>query len=161
MKKLIYLGVMLIMALSFSSCAEINMPDEAKVAAAKQALTIAAETDCDLDLRAELMGAAVSWRSSDEAVISNNGVVARQTADTDVVLTATLTVGSASDTKEFTVTVTGLFRLTVTVDKTEVSVGDTVEVTATFYNLSGRDYDIEFPDWICIWLDYDNAQITD
>jgi uncharacterized repeat protein (TIGR01451 family) len=35
------------------------------------------------------------------------------------------------------------FRLTITVDKTEVSVGDTIKFVATFKNLSGQDIRIE------------------
>ena len=37
------------------------------------------------------------------------------------------------------------FSLTITVSETEVRIGDTVEVTATFKNLSGRDIRIRMP----------------
>ena len=39
----------------------------------------------------------------------------------------------------------GDFSLTVAVDKTEAAVGDTIEITATFKNLSGRDIRIQTP----------------
>ena len=79
--------------------------DAAKVAEAKEALVIPAETDSDLDLPLVLKGVAISWASSDEDVISNTGAVTRQLYDVQAVLTATLTLGSAVETKEFTVTV--------------------------------------------------------
>jgi len=41
----------------------------------------------------------------------------------------------------------GDFSLTIEVDKTEVQVGDTVTVTATFKNLSGRDIPIRISPW--------------
>jgi predicted extracellular nuclease len=47
----------------------------------------------------------VSWSSSNTAVISNAGVVTRPEADTEVTLTATLTLGDVSETFSATVTV--------------------------------------------------------
>ncbi|PKK92563.1 MAG: hypothetical protein CVV61_09095, partial [Tenericutes bacterium HGW-Tenericutes-6] len=43
----------------------------------------------------------ITWASGNTAVISNAGVVVRQTADTNVTLTATLTLGEATATKQF------------------------------------------------------------
>jgi len=80
-------------------------PDTAKVAATKEALAIPAETDRDLDLPLVLNGVAISWASSDEWVISDDGIVTRQLYDVQAKLTATLTLGSVVETKEFTVTV--------------------------------------------------------
>jgi hypothetical protein len=40
------------------------------------------------------------------------------------------------------------FSLTVTLDKTVASIGDTVTATVVFKNLSGRDIKAELPDWI-------------
>ena len=40
----------------------------------------------------------------------------------------------------------GDFSLEITVDKTEAAVGDVVEITATFKNLSGRDLPVSFMD---------------
>ena len=81
--------------------------DAAKVAAAKKALVLPAETDRDLDLPIDLDGVAISWVSSDETVISNTGIVAQQQYDTEVTLTATLKLGNAVETKEFMVIVLG------------------------------------------------------
>ena len=41
----------------------------------------------------------------------------------------------------------GDFELTIEVDKTEAKVGDEIEITATFKNLSGRDLPILFMDY--------------
>lgn len=53
-------------------------------------------------------GSAIAWESSDPAVISADGQVTRPEAgqpDANVTLTATVSYGTASDTKEFAVTV--------------------------------------------------------
>ena len=83
----------------------MNIDDAIKVALAKEALFIPAETENDLDLSADLNSVTISWSSSNEDVISSAGVVTRQLHDTDVTLTATLSFGDAVDTKEFTVRV--------------------------------------------------------
>ena len=44
--------------------------------------------------------------------------------------------------------IVGDFSLTVTLDKTEVNVGDTVTATVVFKNLIGKDIEAELPDWI-------------
>ncbi|MDO4269661.1 MAG: S-layer homology domain-containing protein [Eubacteriales bacterium] len=50
-------------------------------------------------------GVAVSWKSSDTAVVSDSGLVYRPARDTKVTLTATLSHGAAHMEKTFTVTV--------------------------------------------------------
>ena len=108
------LAILMLFSLAWLSCEldadkdkkKIETNDDAeKVAAAKEELTIPAETDCDLELPTELNGVAISWVSSDEAVISSTGLVKQKVYDVEVVLTATLTLGSVTDTKEFTVKV--------------------------------------------------------
>jgi len=53
----------------------------------------------------------------------------------------------ADDPKEAEVVV-GDFSLSVTLDKTEARIGDTITATVVFKNLSGRDIEAELPDWI-------------
>lgn len=55
----------------------------------------------------------------------------------------------------------GEFSLECSVNKTGVRYGDTVEVTVTLRNLSGRDWYIEFPDNLCHNLDYEKATLSD
>jgi hypothetical protein len=50
-------------------------------------------------------GVTVTWSSSNTAVISNTGVVVRGENNVTIILTATLTLGTASVTKEFEVVV--------------------------------------------------------
>jgi len=113
MKKSFIIGLTAILAavISFAGCepiensSQIPQTNEAKIEAAKGELAIPMETDRDLDLPAVLNGVAISWASSDEAVISSTGLVTRQFYDAEATLTATLALGSVSDTKEFEVTV--------------------------------------------------------
>lgn len=110
MRKLFFIELAVILAavLSFTGCeflGPIFQTDEAKIAEAKDELAIPAETDSNLDLPTVLNGVAISWVSSNEAVITVIGIVTRQANDTLVTLTATLTLGNASSTKEFIVTV--------------------------------------------------------
>jgi len=114
MKNLFIIGLTAILAavVSFTGCepiensSQIPQTNEAKIEAAKGELAIPAETDRDLDLPTVLNGVAISWASSDEAVISSAGHVTRQLYDTSATLTAKLALGGASDTKEFDVIVT-------------------------------------------------------
>ncbi|MCR4735767.1 MAG: hypothetical protein K5829_12270 [Treponema sp.] len=86
-----------------------------EVAAAKSALAIdfaegdsASAVTSDIILPDEVNDVAVSWKSSNTAVVSNTGVVTRPAyteSDANVTLTATLSKGSASDTKAFELTV--------------------------------------------------------
>lgn len=50
-------------------------------------------------------GCTISWASSNTTIVSASGAVTRQTADVSVTLTATITSGHSSGTKQFTVTV--------------------------------------------------------
>ena len=62
--------------------------------------------DMVLSLEGKLEGTTVSWASSNESVISSTGsVVSSEDTDETVILTATITVGTTTVTKDFTVTV--------------------------------------------------------
>jgi hypothetical protein len=53
-------------------------------------------------------GSTISWESSDENTVSSDGIVKRPTygeGDKEIILTATITRGESSTTKEFTLTV--------------------------------------------------------
>lgn len=106
--------------------------DAEKLAEAKEALTLdVTTTGVSFKLPvAGLNDAVITWASDNEAVISINGedaTVISPAAETVVKLTATITIGEASDTKEFNVTVTVTIpEFDVTVTQPEV--GGTLEV---------------------------------
>lgn len=111
---------------------EKDKTDAEKVAEAKEALTLdVTTTGVSFKLPvAGLNDAVITWASDNEAVISINGedaTVISPAAETVVKLTATITIGEASDTKEFNVTVTVTIpEFDVTVTQPEV--GGTLEV---------------------------------
>jgi hypothetical protein len=99
---------------AFPLTVKAQMTDAQAVAAAKAALAIgyapgdsASSVTQNLTLPAEgIDGSAISWASSNELVVTTAGVVIPPvTEDTSVTLTATITVGMASDTKAFAVIV--------------------------------------------------------
>lgn len=98
-------------ALSSEEVAALVADDAVRVQRDRAALSIG-DTDAvttDLALPAAgVNGAAVTWSSSDADVVSDAGIVTRPAAgeaDATVTLTATLSRGGSSTTKEFVVTV--------------------------------------------------------
>ncbi len=84
--------------------------DAERLAEAKTALLIPVTglVLSDITLPESALDATVTWASSNEAVITNDGVVTRPAngdGNAVVILTATLTVGDETDTKDFEVTV--------------------------------------------------------
>lgn len=82
---------------------QIDMTDEAMVAdmaAIAVGQLIPTATRENLTLPSTVMGADVTWTSSDPDVLSEAGVVTPQEEDTRVVLTATITHGSTTVTRD-------------------------------------------------------------
>lgn len=110
----------------------VEKTDAEKVAEAKEALTLeVTTTGVSFELPIEgANGATIAWASDNTDVIAINGkdaVVTAPTQETVVKLTATITVGEVSDTKEFNVTVTVTIpEYDVTVNQPEA--GGTIEV---------------------------------
>ena len=99
---------------AFPITVKAQMTDAQAVAAAKAALAIgyasgdsASSVTQSLTLPATgIDGSTNAWVSSNPAVVTNGGVVTQPlTQDASVTMTATITVGSASDTKAFPITV--------------------------------------------------------
>ena len=87
--------------------AEPGVPTDAeKLAEAKEALVLdVTEATENITLPATgLNDVVITWASNNEA-IATDGTVTRGATDVEVTLTATLTLGEATDTKEFTVVV--------------------------------------------------------
>jgi len=84
------------------------MPDDAGAAQnALAAITVVNADDArgNLTLPTTADGLAVTWTSSNPAVVSTTGVVSRPEADTTVTLTASVTKGSATRTRDIDVNV--------------------------------------------------------
>lgn len=82
--------------------------DELIVDSVLAGLNISSNVANDLSLQTSVLGATVTWSSSDESVISTNGVVKRPdfgSSPASVRLTATVTKGAVTKTKTFDVTV--------------------------------------------------------
>ncbi|HST81878.1 MAG TPA: immunoglobulin-like domain-containing protein, partial [Kineosporiaceae bacterium] len=96
-------------ALTATETADIAIADATRVAGDKAGLTLGDTTAVTADLSlpgtGPAYGSKVTWSSAKPAVITSAGVVTRPDVDTDVILTATVTSGSSSATKDFTVTV--------------------------------------------------------
>jgi hypothetical protein len=99
---------------TFLITVKAQMTEAQAVGAAKAALTIgyaagdsASSVTQNLTLAATgIDGSTVAWESNAPTVVSNAGVVARPNiGDASVTLTATITVGAASDSKDFPITV--------------------------------------------------------
>jgi hypothetical protein len=85
----------------------VELSDEMKVADAKANLivpSIVATEEISLPTEG-LHGTVITWASSNETIIATDGTVVLPTEETEVTLTATITLGEVTDTKEFLVTV--------------------------------------------------------
>lgn len=109
---------------------EVVKTDAEKVAEIKAGLELATTTTAtDFNLpTTDVEGATITWASNHAEIIAFEGNVAKVTApaaETVVTLTATITVGEATDTKDFNVTIT------VTIPEYDVTVGTLENGTLT------------------------------
>lgn len=83
-----------------------NIADEDIAQLDLDQISVPTETRGDITLPTEgKNGSSISWESSNSDIISNTGVVARPSKDTAVILTATVSYGTATKLQEYTVTV--------------------------------------------------------
>ncbi len=119
-----------------------GLTDAEKVAVAKANLTLGDinAVNADLTLPGNQNEATVTWTSGNTDVISNDGKVTRPAAgqpDACVTLTAIITAGEASDTKDFIVTVLAEEAAgsktppALAADTTDNKVGQAVDITFT------------------------------
>ena len=112
-----------------------ELSDADKVAADKKTLSVESETVANLVLpTAGENGSTITWASSNTAVIAADGTVVRPavgSANAVVTLTATITLGEASETREFTVTVPALLPEGVASDKVEYTGSTTANMDGT------------------------------
>ena len=136
--------------------------DTASVASAKEALTfdtIKNQNSVASDIRSNLnlptqgsLGATISWVSNQPNSISNSGVVSALTTDITVLLTATITKGTANETKVFSLVVVkealnaGFCQADYNVNTEWASgAGISMKVTNHLGNLSSWEVTFTFP----------------
>ena len=83
----------------------VPLTDEEDVEKATASIAIPSEAYGNLNMPSETNGVAIEWTSSDEAVITTNGIVTRGDTDNIVYLTANLTKGNACAIAHYEVTV--------------------------------------------------------
>ncbi|MDY0294512.1 MAG: endonuclease [Acholeplasmataceae bacterium] len=120
MKKLILMMFLLVSGIFLISCQvdaslqtvlnniDITFADDDSLSSVTTHLTFPLETNLNSDV-------TITWESSHPSIIDNFGTVNRPEVNTDVTLTVTVTLGEESLTKDFYVTVLGLYNdVTVT-----------------------------------------------
>lgn len=87
-----------------------ELSDKEAVDFVKEQLSIPEETDENVELQTEAdYGVSITWETKNEELIQADGTVTRPAIkDAETVLTATITRGEVTETKEFTVTVKGI-----------------------------------------------------
>lgn len=84
-------------------------------------------------------GSDITWKSSNESVVTNDGKVTLKEIETKLVLTATLSKGAYSRTKEFYITVSKIIDNNNVVEK---AINQLKEVYNTKRNLTGIYWDV-------------------
>ncbi len=142
MKKVLTILLAITLVFTLAGCKEeVDTVDADNVADATTKLSLnvsdslAVTSNIELQL-AGLHDAVISWSSSDTSVVANDGTVTRpaiDAGDASVVLTATVTIGDETLTKEFTIKVLEAVptsAVTIAVFNSDTTaVGDTVEIT--------------------------------
>ncbi len=98
----------------------------------------------NLNLVSSVKNVAVSWATSNSAVVTNEGVITTTTEDQNAVLTATLSLNNDTKTKEFNITVKADNTHYDTIEEVvSKSSGTTVTIKAVVAKLRGNDFFIQ------------------
>jgi len=124
--------------------ATASVTDADKVAADKEALdlgdTTAVTANLTLPTTGSAFGSTITWATTDASVITDAGVITRVGENKTATLTATITSGTATDTKEFTVTVPGY-----EVYNLDLSAENNILLGKTITPIAGRYYSSSTP----------------
>jgi hypothetical protein len=147
LKLLFMMTLTLVSALVIVACTPSNT-DAADIAAAKTTLEVGFTAPDNKDSVTSNVtlpatganGVTVTWQSSHPSVVSTAGIVVRPASDTNVTLTATLSKGEASDTKNFTVKVIAAAVVTTPQQAIDALVitGDTLELVGMIYSTTSN-----------------------
>lgn len=167
MKKLLLSLVLLFGLITFSGCGsneETPLTDVQLVEQAKESLDLGIDLNNVKDnivFPGDIGTVEVSWASNNTNVIANSGVVTRQSSNTTVVLTATLSLNEAEANKAFTLTVIGTTTGDTTTPPTEdTTPEETVYTLAEVKNLSDNT-EVKVNDVIVMSLTTDGYYVTD
>jgi len=89
-----------------------------------------------LDTAGMAGGSIIAWSSSNPAVISNTGLIHQQAAATDVTLTATLSLGTYTESKTFSVKVAAVSLADAALSNIEITGGGTLRDASGQNNIS-------------------------
>lgn len=89
-----------------------------------------------LDTAGMAGGSIIAWSSSNPAVISNAGLIHQQAAATDVTLTATLSLGTYTESKTFSVKVAAVSLADAALSNIEITGGGTLRDASGQNNIS-------------------------
>ena len=126
--------------------ATATVTDADKVAADKEALTLgdttAVTANLTLPTTGSAFGSTITWATSDASVIAADGKITRVGENKTATLTATITNGTVTDTKEFTVTVVGyeVYNLDLSAEN-NILLGKTVTpIAGRYFSSTGAPY---------------------
>lgn len=147
LKLLFMMTLTLVSALVIVACTPSNT-DAADVLAAKTALEVGYTAPDNLnsvtqDVTLPTTGAngvTITWQSSHPSVVSTTGDVTRPASDTNVTLTATLSKGEETDTKNFALKVIAAAVVTTPQQAIDALVitGDTLELEGMIYSTTSN-----------------------
>lgn len=126
MKKRLYMLILILLTMTLVACQPTDADELQKVldqvAISYENPDNSSSVTQDIQLMNELGDVVISWTSSHPDIITTSGVVNRPNVDTEVTLTATLTLGEASETLTFKVTVKAV---EIVIDPLEVALTNT------------------------------------
>ena len=115
-RKFVFFAVIALASIFVVSCNGQDTGDQLELDSVKELLSVGFKNEGDtinsvtgdLKLEKTFDSATITWSSSNEAVVSNDGKVVRQDEIVKVTLTATIKVNKLTDTKKFNVTIMGI-----------------------------------------------------
>lgn len=137
------------------------LSDVGAVAATKSALTVVADDpvveDTQLTLLASYLGTAITWASNNTEVITNAGAVTvtENMEQVEVTLTATITKGTETDTKEFVIVVGDILPITLAAQAANGTIVKFVGVVTGF-----TPYSSQFGNYDKVWVQDGSGAIT-
>jgi predicted extracellular nuclease len=120
---------------------EVVLTEQEQLNNAKESLSLRKQYASNIELPTSKGNVAISWSSSNAAVLANDGTVVRPTdATVEVTLTATLTIGDLTETKEITVKIVADVVKDLETVLDTYTKGDLVDVEGIVYGVMSKGY---------------------